>query len=701
MKQMNLITMTLTMVLSVFLFTSTAVAGQKLATAKGSNTLKVADSVKQKAVSANCKEAPIAQVVNNTGEGIYQVKLESVVFQENLSHCGTGCSTGFNPVKSGKLKVSVKVNRLARWEVIGSVGPFGTCKKYAVNIKKSGRKICAELFERFQTDTTFNSDTTKKKKGRTCRTYSEKTGRKTLASAGIKKGVQKPAAGPMRAQSPNVTSMSDPGRVQYAPNKPVIENVVFKKASNTSNTLLMSAAASAMGGSGSASSDTVPLIRTEYGTSLTFNVRFTTDNTQTLRVRMLYEGGSHSNLSPGTPRILPDGKKSYSFQTRHIADASERLTLEVKGINPGVGGITTVTKQVELETKSPQFQVRRPSVNDDTRQVTFRVKNTGNMNFPAGPVTVRYTVKGMPGNVTIESGTHRASDISINRNHTVPVFTLTLPESAVQYNRIQMEATITGTCNSADLPSASDSYSYTWETHTFTINDTLVDIFSALFSGNVQINTFEHGHGNRSSSQPYVNDSRIDLTIAGMSGGSSVISQAINIPSFKFGSTPFELLVLVDSLNAPITGRDLFFVRDGKLGLRISFDCSASRELEVWARDAIAHEWVDNWWGDIDLRGFTIELMLTPTLVGQTLSYSDMTMNADVNLEIPGHRIERWLEREAAAQIESSFAPVFDNATVRSTIENAFQELLTSPLLNVRHLISVRGAGSSIEITYR
>lgn len=701
MRRTNLITLTLAMAVFILLCTSMAFAGRSLASSKGTMASEQADAVKQKPVRSGCTEAPIAQVVNNTGGSIYQVKLGRVVFQENLSHCGTGCSTGFKAVKTGKLTVFIKANRLARWEAIGSVGPFVTCKKYAVNIKKSGRKLCAELFERFQTDTTFNSDTTRRKVNYTCKSFSGKPGKRTLASSGIKKGVQKPVAGTMRAQSPEVATMAAPGQVQYAPNKPIIENVVFKKVSDTTNTLLMHSAASAMGGSGSSSADTVPLIRTEYGTLLTFNVRFTTDNTQTLRVRMLYEGGSHSNLNPGAPRILPDGKKFYSFQARHIADASERLTLEVKGINPGIGGITTVTKQVELETKSPRFQVRRPTVNDDARQVTFRVKNTGDMNFPAGPVTVRYTVKGMPGNVTIESGTHRATDISINRNHTVPVFTLTLPESALQYNRIQMEATVTGTCNSANLPSDDGSYSYTWETHTFTINDTLVDIFSALFSGNVRINTFEHGHGNRSGSQPYVNDSRIDLTVAGMTGGSSVISQAINIPSFKFGSTPFELLVLIDNLNASIDGRDLFFVRDGKLGLRISFDCSADRELEVWARDAIAHEWVDNWWGDIDLRGFTIELMLTPALVGQTLSYSDMTMDADVNLEIPGHRIERWLEREAASQIESSFAPIFDNATVKSTIEEAFAQLLTSPLLNVRHLISVHGAGDSIVITYR
>lgn len=229
----------------------------------------------------------------------------------------------------------------------------------------------------------------------------------------------------------------------------------------------------------------------------------------------------------------------------------------------------------------------------------------------------------------------------------------------------------------------------------------MLSLFSSLFSGSVRVNTFETGHGKRSNSQPYVDDSMLDLTVTDLSGSSRTFNQPISIPSFKFGSSGLEAVVFIKNLNAAISGRNLFFIKDGNLGLRIAFDTSARNEIEVWARDAIAKCWRDNWLPDIDLRGFSIELMLTPVLRGQTISYSNMTMNTNVNLEIPGHVIEHYLEREAARRIKSGFTPVFDNADVKQVIENAFNDILNNPLLNVHYLVSLTSSGNSIVITYR
>ncbi len=691
MKLSRFIIFTLFIALSFLFLAPYTFAGKQFMQSNAADTVKKLDGREL----VKCSQAPIVQVVNNSGTSIFQVKIGKIVFHRNLSTCFTGCSSGFKAVKEGMLKILVKPNRLSSWQSIGSIGKFEPCKKYALNIKKSGNKLCAALFERVQTDSAFNNDRTKRKIDQTCESFSTTS----LSKKNGHNQTRKLSSGAAKTiHSTRTVTNRSKGKIHYAPNTPVIENVYFNKAGDHTRI----APVTSPFGSSDDSEDRVPLIRTQFGTRLTFSIQFTTDNVQTLRVRLLYESGAHSNLRPGEPQLLSDGKKRYRFQTSYLADKSEEITLEVNGINPGPGGLTSVQKKIEIEVESPEFQVRPPVVNDDTLEVTFRVKNAGDMDFSSGTLNLRYGIKGMPGNVTIIDSVYRADDIVLNRNSTRDIFTVILPESALQYDTIQMAVSGNASVNDSSMPVEESTHSHTWETRTFTINETLVDIFSSLFSGSVRVNNFETGHGDRSDDRPAVTgDSSISLSIEGSSGASTVYRQDILIPSFKYGSTPFEALVMIKDLNAVIDSRDLFFIRDGKLGLRITFDASARNEIEVWARDAIAHCWRDSWLPDMDLRGFFIEIMLTPVLNGQVLSYSALTMDANVNLDIPGHRIERYLERTAAREIENSFAPVFDNASVKETIENAFQDLINNPMLNIRHLIDVRGSGDTIVLTYR
>lgn len=690
MKQHNLLILIMAVFFSFMMFVPMAVGAQKIQPKPAA----------EKSSLVKCTEPPDAQVVNNSGVNIFQVKVGKVVFHENLSSCADGCSTGFQKIAGPSNPIAVKMDSTSSWVNIGSLGNFEGCLNYAVNIVKKGNTLCAELYLRKNTDSTFNNDTTKKKISQTCKTMAAGPAVKKPVSSVIKKGTVPAVSGSQAApQTPGAVAMN-PGQMQMEFPKPVISGVIFRKA--VDNSMMISTAPNLPGGSGGSGSESVPVIHAEYGERLTFNCGFTTQNVVSLQVRLLDGSGGHTNPPYGEPREYPEGQR-YNFQTNHIVREDEVLTLRIKGTGPGLGGFAQAEKQVRIESKSPFFEVKRPAVNDDTREVTFWVKNTGDMAFPPGDIALDYTIKGMPGNETIVRSTLRKNDFSAAKNHTVSPGTITLPESALAFDRIEMEMTFGATCNDAYLPGATGSYAHTWETRTFTINETLLSIFSSLFEGNVRINTFEEGHGNRSDSQPYKsNDSRLLLTVSDPDGPRPVFDQLIPIPSFKFGSDGVEALILIHNLEAPIDGRNLFFIRDGKLGLRIVFDCSANKEIEVWARDAIAKKWVDSWLPDLDLRGFSIELMLTPSLNGQAISYSALSMNANVNLEMPGHRVEEWLEREAASMIESSFAPVFDTASVKTAIENTFSQLVNNnPLVNIHHLVSVRGTGNTIVITYR
>ncbi len=682
MKPSNLITLTMAFIFLMTTFVSVSFSASKTPSST---------SVKQKSV--RCTSPPAAQIVNNSGMKIFQVKIGGITFQNNLSRCSNGCSTGFKNVKPGKHQIYIKTVRTAPWKNIGVLGEFKGCKKYAVNIKKKGQMICAELFLRLNTDPTFNNDKTKKKIASICKSLSLKPAIKKTAAP--KKPTMRYAG-----EADSGTSALSPSTMRLKVKKAKIEYIYFKKAVEGSS--IMQAAPMALAlGAGSSSSGAIPLVRAEFGESIAFNCQVITENVQNLRVKLKFENGTNTFPSPGESEDLGNGRKKYVFQARHRAKIDHVLTLEITGTGVGLAGIARAEKQVEIRVQSPDLKSRNPAVNNDTREVTFKVRNTGSMNFPRGDIRIQYIIKGMPANEILEERTLRFNNVEINTNTTLDIETITLPESALVHDSVQMEITVSGECNGTWLPESENSYSHTWETHTSTINETLLSAFNGMFSGYVRVNNFDGSRGGRSDSRPEIDDSRLSLTVQESGSPRTVFDRAIAIPAFKFGSTPTEALVLIKNLNATIGGRDLFFIEDGKLGLRIVFDTSANKEIEVWARDAIAHTWRDSWLPDMDLRSFSIELILTPTLNGQTISYSDLTMNANVNLEIPGHRIERYLEREAAKEIERSFAPVFDNADVKSTIENTFSELINNPLLNIRHIISLRGTGNSIEITYR
>ena len=646
-----------------------------------------------------CKRAPSVQVVNNSYVSIHQVRLGKKNFSQYLSTCFDGCSTRFKMIPQGKHTVSVKFNKKTAWLNLGSIGPFSNCKHYAVNIRKNKKTICADLFERSDTKSTFNEDRAKKKIASIC---------KRITLTGIRPTASKPAttSSQTRAMSASSNRFSQPARRIVAPVtqvrmrtvKPEITYLQFRRAVSNAGTLL----AHAPNPGTASSADSSALVRAEYGESVELACDFVTENIRTVRVKLIQENGSHFNLSPGDGHRTSDGKTRYSFNTRMLATQTQILTLEVTGYANGTGGVAKAEKDLRLVVKSPVLRNRRPEFNNDTRQLTFRIKNAGNMAFPdTDNIRLDYRIVGMPGNLQIDHQTEWIRQ-TINRDQTIDLHNVTLPETALAYPRFRVEVTVGGNCNEAELPEDENIYRFEWETHTFTINETLLDIFSSLFNGSVRINTFKQGQGNSSKHQPYDgDDSRIDLTVADLTGSMTVFDQAIPIPPFKFGRDGLEAAVFINELVADIDGRDLFFIRNGKLGLRIEFDCSKNREIEVWARDAIAKRWVDSWLPDLDLSSFSIELMLTPTLVGQRLSYSNLIMNANVNLDMPGHRVEHWLEEVAAREIENGFAPVFNNDSVKTAIEETFARLLENPLINVRYLVDVRPADNTIILTYR
>ncbi len=103
---------------------------------------------------------PMAQVVNNSDKGIYQVTIGNIVFTQNLGVNG-GNSTGFIEISEGMNSVVIYPMAASFPIMVGSLGSFLRGNSYAVNIRNSGSGYSAELWQRLNTGSTFNSDRTK------------------------------------------------------------------------------------------------------------------------------------------------------------------------------------------------------------------------------------------------------------------------------------------------------------------------------------------------------------------------------------------------------------------------------------------------------------------------------------------------------------------------------------------------------------
>lgn len=115
------------------------------------------------------KRAPIAQVVNSSGVAIARVNVGGQSFSRNLSSCFDGCSTGFKNVASGVNGITLTSGRVSTEMKIGKLAGFERNKSYSVNITRRGDSVCAALFERSNTDLTFNADRSKRKINSVCR----------------------------------------------------------------------------------------------------------------------------------------------------------------------------------------------------------------------------------------------------------------------------------------------------------------------------------------------------------------------------------------------------------------------------------------------------------------------------------------------------------------------------------------------------
>ena len=331
--------------------------------------------------------------------------------------------------------------------------------------------------------------------------------------------------------------------------------------------------------------------------------------------------------------------------------------------------------------------------------MSFYVKNTGDVDYGPADITFEYEVNGRSPTQSLASDRLTVRDISLRRNQQVKIHEITLPDSAFSSQSLVIKVSAYG--GSSSFPQATHwkTYNHRWESLELRITNDTLRLASMIISGRVRLNNHTSVSGDVVKNLPYVeNDCVIEL---------NTFSQSFNIPWFRLGSTPVEIYFLVRNLNVHRISRDdLLFIRNGKLGMRITFDTSPSREIKGWGRDAIGKKYRDDWGPDVDITELSLEIMMTPVLESNQVTYSSIEVIPTLNLTFPGgwsglNALRDWAISYLTDEIRPQFEAVLNSDSVKPSIESQLNSVITVAAPNLHHIFGLSRGGGTIVIHYR
>jgi hypothetical protein len=243
---------------------------------------------------------------------------------------------------------------------------------------------------------------------------------------------------------------------------------------------------------------------------------------------------------------------------------------------------------------------------------------------------------------------------------------------------------------------------------------------STLSSCEVRLNNLLRRDGRVAAEWPVaVGDCLISLFIPGMR---EPFSQPFTIPANVYtvrvtgslsGHEYLEERVtfFIDGITAQVRDRpDLLYIRDGKLGFHLEFPNTGRSEIKLGTVNA-HHVFLDDEIGDIDIGSFTVDALLTPTIRDERISYSSIevivpTINASIvgRFDSLNSILRDYLRDFVTGQVRSQLSSILGSAAIKTAVENGLTGAMTSLPGGggaFTHLVSLRGSGNTITVTYR
>ncbi len=441
-----------------------------------------------------------------------------------------------------------------------------------------------------------------------------------------------------------------------------------------------------------------PAMRTitaDAGSAVLFQWGFRTRHA--VRTNAVIKIGEESiSLMPGSPQASTDGWTKYENQRNVTIRTAGVYTFRVVVIPGGAAA----EKSIRVVVHAPDVETLEPHVDAATRRVTFRVRNNGTADA-SGRFTVNYQIQGRNPMRSLVESSFQTGPLTLAPHAHMDLGHVDLPEEAWQSAQLWMRVR-TGLMGAASSGDASHDFTYSWPTRELRISATDVrTIGEVLLTGDVLIDNYTRPTADVVNTIPYAtNASHINLMGTNLT---------FTFKRFVYSLAGVEQFFFVNNFRAPLGGPTFLTIENGKLVMRANFDCGRSdREVKGWTRDYIGNRYVDNTTPDVDIQRFNLAISLTPTLRGGKFSYRDVGLAVDSAMRFPDgwawlNGLKGWMNDEVQDSVRSNFTKMFEDETVKGTIENRLTEIVMAmgASMGIHDLVSVRGSGNQIIVAYR
>jgi hypothetical protein len=417
----------------------------------------------------------------------------------------------------------------------------------------------------------------------------------------------------------------------------------------------------------------------------------------------------------GTRHNTSDGCFWHSGQRTVQPQRTTSFRLRAAGTPVGGAAMAPapVERSFEVRVRKPDLDILEPVFNQGAMTVALSARNKGDGKFLSNRINVTWSVARAPGHHSpagepFANGTFNVGPLEVAAGQRFDLGSITIPDRARAFaqDTVQLAVRLNPTYPLA-LGETRESFNHRWETQTFTINSGVVRLISLGSSYNFRLNNY------RSGGHHVANDCSIALDVFGHPA-----SMTFNIDRFTHdvliavppNPIPItdEAAIFVNNLNASRRGPDdLFFVRDGKLGVHLEFDNPANDEIKTGMLFGPRDEWRDGMIADVNLSAFTLDVLLTPELRDGKVSYGRVEVIATgVDASAVGALdglintfFGDYLRRYVRDTIVTYLTQVLQTNTVRNAVADSLTSAVGSATA-VTRILTVRGAGNTITITY-
>jgi len=361
--------------------------------------------------------------------------------------------------------------------------------------------------------------------------------------------------------------------------------------------------------------------------------------------------------------------------------------------------------------KSPKLELVQPQVDPATRRVSFLMRNQGDL-AASSSYSVRYEINGVvektfpklagfplpkkPKPLKVRGELHTQA-LSVEPGQQVELGNITLPESAWNNKQLKIRVNLKDRKRGSKF-NASQSYDYTWPVRQLTVGAIHLGFLNTLMKGELRLHNYKDPGKDKTKHLPLAkNQSRV--TIMNKTSNFSIDRARIKV-------VDKEHFFFIRDFTAPLGGDDFISIEDGKLGMRLVFECSDDRrEIKGWTRDYINKRYVDSTTPDINIQRFSITVTLSPTLYNNKLSYRNVVVSVGSKVRFEGgwawlNGLKGILNKEIKSKVTKILTKMLNDIKIKTELEKNLTKAVMDMNANIHHLVSVRGSGEEIIIEY-